>query len=166
MTAQTRARRLGWLMMLALCTAVYLLLHLKVHAVKSDVVRAERQIVRLQQENDLLETEFETRANLLQLSAWNQVDFGYTAPGAGQFLDNERQLARFGTARGPGAPPPIRVAQNVTGAAPAFPKLVSPLTGKPVNEALLEPGRAELSARSTGGTTRIALGAVLGSAEQ
>ena len=166
MTAQTRARRLGWLVMLALCTALYLLLHLKVHAVKSDVVRAERQIVRLQQENDLLETEFETRANLLQLSAWNQVDFGYTAPTAGQFLDNERQLARFGTARGPGAPAPIRVAQNVTGSAPAFPKLVSPLTGKPLNEALLEPARAELSARSTGGTTRIALGAVLGSAEQ
>ena len=40
--------RIGWVAALALCTALYLLLHLKVHAVQSDVIRAERQIVRLE----------------------------------------------------------------------------------------------------------------------
>ena len=168
MTAQLRARRLGWIAILAVCTAMYLLLHLRVHAVKSDVVRAERQIVRLEQEKVLLETEFETRANLLQLSAWNQVDFGYTAPTAGQFLDNERQLASFGSPRAPGAPAPIRVAHNdgEIGDAPAFPKMVSPLTGKPIDEALLSPGRMQLSAREKGGAVRIPLGAVMGSAAE
>jgi hypothetical protein len=167
MTAQSRVRRIGWIAALALCTALYLMLHLKVHAVKSDVVRAERQIVRLEQEKVLLETEFETRANLLQLSEWNQVDFGYTAPSAGQFLDGERQLASFGSPRAPGAPRPIRVAQDTTGDTPAFPQLVSPLTGKPVTHALLEPGRERLGAPAASGrTTRIALGAVLGSASQ
>ena len=110
MSAPARMRRIGWFAALALCTALYLMLHLKVHAVQSDVVRAERQIVRLEQEKLLLETEYETRANLLQLSAWNQVDFGYTAPTAGQFIEGQRQLASFGTPRGPGAPDPIRVA--------------------------------------------------------
>jgi hypothetical protein len=167
MTAQTRARRIGWIAALAFCTALYLMLHLSVRAVKSDVIRSERQIVRLEQEQVLLETEFETRANLLQLSAWNQVDFGYTAPTAGQFLDSERQLASFGGPRAPGAPRQIRVAHAASGEAPEFPKLVSPLTGKPVNEALLGPDRQMLSGRVTdGGTMRIELGAVLGSARQ
>jgi hypothetical protein len=167
MTAQTRARKIGWIVALAFCTALYLLLHLSVRAVKSDVIRSERQIVRLEQEQVLLETEFETRANLLQLSAWNQVDFGYTAPTAHQFLDSERQLASFGGPRAPGTPQQIRVAHAMTGEAPEFPKLVSPLTGKPVNEALLEPGRQMLSGRiGDGGPMRIELGAVLGSAQQ
>ncbi|MEO6041762.1 MAG: hypothetical protein ABIP41_07675 [Croceibacterium sp.] len=163
MTTQARIRRLGWLAMLGLCTALYLLLHLKVHAVKSDVIRSERQIVRLEQEKVLLETEFESRANLLQLSAWNQVDFGYTAPTASQFIESQRQLASFGTPRAPSAPAPIRVARSDGdgSAIPDFPKLVSPLTGKPVDEALLAPARAQLSAQDRTGATRISLGAVI-----
>jgi len=161
MTAPGRLRRVGWIAALATCTALYLLLHLKVHAVRSDVVRAEREIVALEQQKMLLGTEFETRSNQLQLAAWNRVDFGYTAPGAAQFLENERQLASFGRPRAPGAPAPITVAGGRGTEAPEFPRLVSPLTGRPVNEALLAPERAGLAALSTGGTTRIALGAVL-----
>ena len=63
MTPQSSLRRIGWLAALAACTALYLMLHLKVHAVRSEVVRAERQIVALEQEKLLLETEFETRAS-------------------------------------------------------------------------------------------------------
>ena len=110
MTAHSRIRRIGWIAALALCTALYLMLHLKVHSVRSEVIRAERQIVALEQEKLLLETEFETRANQLQLAAWNRVDFGYTAPKADQFLENERQLASFGGPPAKGAPaaPPRR----------------------------------------------------------
>src|SRR5690606_16814503 len=157
---------------LAICTALYLMLHFKVHAVKSDVIRAERQIVALEQDKLLLGTELETRANQLQLAAWNNVDFGYTAPTASQFLDSERQLASFGMPRAPGAPEPIRVA-GVTGTdEPEFPALVSPLTGKPVDQALLEPEKAPTLAeariggsRLAGGTTRIPLGAVIAGAQ-
>ncbi len=168
MTAPSRTRRIGWLAVLAVCTVVCLLLMLKVHAVKSDVVRADRQIVRLEQEKMLLETEFETRANLLQLSAWNEIDFGYVAPGADQFIANQRELASLGSPRAPGTPAPIRVAHEGSGAsAPRFPRFVSPLTGKPLDEALLEPAREQLSARAgSGGPTRIELGAVLGSASE
>ena len=135
MTPQSSIRRIGWIAALAFCTALYLVLHLKVHAVRSDVVRAERQIVGLERQKLLLETEFETRANQLQLASWNNVEFGYTAPTARQFLENERQLADFGAPPVPGTPAPIRVARaSEAGADLAFPKMVSPLTGKPVHE--------------------------------
>lgn len=162
MTPQSRIRRIGWFAALAVCAMLYLTLHLKVHAVRSEVIRAERQIVALEHQKLLLETEFETRSNQLQLAAWNRVDFGYVAPTAAQFLDNERQLANFGIPRAPGSPEPIRVA-GVGGDLPEYPKLVSPLTGKPVDEELLEPETEQLvaSVRLADGPTRIALGAVI-----
>lgn len=166
MTAQSRIRRIGWIAALAVCTAIYLMLHLKVHSVRSEVVRAERQIVGLEQHKLLLETEFETRSNQLQLAAWNRVDFGYVAPSAAQFLENERQLANFGGPRAVGAPEPIRVAGGAENPAPSYPKLVSPLTGEPIDEALVEPALAAASLADGGGATRIPLGAVIGSATQ
>jgi len=134
--------------------------------VRSEVIRSERQIVALEQQKLLLETEFQTRSNQLQLEEWNRVDFGYTAPTAAQFLENERQLASFGSPRAPGAPEPIRVA-STSGEAPAYPKLVSPLTGKPIDEELVEPERrANLSGvRLAEGTMRIPLGAVIGTSQ-
>ena len=44
--------------------------------------------MQLEGANLLLETEYLTRSNQLQLAAWNRVDFGYTAPNAAQFLDS------------------------------------------------------------------------------
>ena len=73
MTQQSRLRRMGWIAVLALCTVLYLGLHLKVHAVRSEVVSAERQIVALENQKILLATEFETRASQQQLASWNRV---------------------------------------------------------------------------------------------
>jgi hypothetical protein len=167
MTPQSRIRRIGWLAALAVCLVLYAMLHLKVHAVHSQVIRAERQIIALEQQKLLLETEFETRSNQLQLAAWNRVDFGYVAPTADQFLEGELQLAHFGSPRAPGAPAPIRVA-GAGGEAPEYPQLVSPLTGKPIDEALLEPERrADLAGtRLARGTTRIPLSAIVASASE
>ena len=142
MTAQGNIRRIGWIAALAVCFALYFMLHLKVHSVQSDVVRAEREIVKLEEATMLLETEFLTRSSQVQLARWNRVDFGYVAPGADQFLNNERQLASFGAPRDPGAPAPIRLARLADeNAVQEFPKLVSPLTGKPLDDALVEPQR-------------------------
>ena len=167
MTPHSRIRRIGWFAALAICAMLYLTLHLRVHAVSSEVIRAERQIVALEQQKILLETEFQTRSNQLQLEEWNRVDFGYVAPTAEQFLENERQLASFGSPRAAGAPEPIRVA-GAGGGAPEYPRLVSPLTGKPIDEELVEPERrASLSGvRLAEGTMRIPLGAVIGGASQ
>jgi hypothetical protein len=172
MTQESRLRRMGWIALLAICTILYLGLHLKVHAVRSEVVRSERQIVALEDEKTLLETEFETRASQQQLASWNRVEFGYAAPTASQFVGNERQLARFGTPRAAGAPEPIRVAALASGETPpAFPKFLSPLTGKPVDSRLIDPetvrgvaagvARVQLNARE-GAALRIPLAAAIG----
>lgn len=126
-----RLRQVGWLAVLLTCGALTLALTIKVNAVKSQVRLTERRIVSLRQETMFLETEFETRANQQQLSSLNQVEFGYQAPAAGQYLEGERQLAALGKPRPAGAPSPIRVASAAdVEEGSGFPAMVSPLTGK------------------------------------
>ncbi len=149
MTHEARIRRIGWIAILAVCAALYLALHLMVHSVKSDLVHAERRIVQLEEQALLLETEFLTRSNQLQLARWNRVEFGYRPPEASQFIGAGRQLAALGTRRAPlpGADPEVRLASYTAGEAElavseAERGPVSPLTGKPVDPALLAPERA------------------------
>lgn len=132
-----RLRSIGWLALLAVCGVLVLVLAFRVNALKSEVHKSENRIVALKQEKMYLETEFETRANQQQLEAWNNLDFGYTAPGAGQYLEGERQLAALGKPAGPDAPAPIRVASTdeTVAAEAAFPAIVSPLSDKPAGAA-------------------------------
>mgnify|MGYP000461560920 CR=1 FL=1 len=58
--------------------------------------RSYDRILALKRETMYLETEYETRANQQQLRNLNDVEFGYQAPNAGQYLENERQLAALG----------------------------------------------------------------------
>jgi hypothetical protein len=139
MTPQARIRRIGWFATLAICTALYLLLHLKVHSISSDVVKSEREIVQLEEQNLLLETEFLTRSSQAQLASWNRVDFGFAAPKADQFIENDRQLAALSSPRGADAPAPIMLASATSEEeTPPFPKLVSPLTGEPLDPELVQ----------------------------
>ncbi len=137
MMNSSQARSLGWAAVLAICLAVVTVLSFKVHAVKSEVLLAERQLISLEREKLLLETEFETRASQRQLAEWNQVEFGYDAPRAGQFLDGERQLASLGEVRGPDAPNPIRLAradigETAAGEAESDAAMRSPVSGAKV----------------------------------
>ena len=126
-----RMRSIGWAAVLLTCFTFTVVLTFKVNAVKSEVRLAERQILAVKQDKLLLETEFETRANQQQLRSLNQVEFGYQAPAAGQYLEGERQLADLGKARGADAPSPIRVAKADAPSGPAaLPEMVNPLTGK------------------------------------
>jgi hypothetical protein len=143
MISRNQARSLGWAAVLAICLALVTILSFKVHAVKSEVLLAERQLIALERETLLLETEFETRASQRQLAEWNTVEFGYGAPRARQFLDGERQLASFGQRLGPDAPAPIRLARADIGdgeSAAAAPTeaapMRSPVSGAPVTLAL------------------------------
>jgi hypothetical protein len=129
-----RARSIGWLVLLALCAVLVMVLAFRVNALRSQVHRTEARIVALRLEQLYLQTEFETRANQQQLRDWNALEFGYVAPSAGQYLENERQLAQFARPDAPGAPKPIRVASldDTVAAEAAFPAFVSPLSGKPL----------------------------------
>ena len=134
-------RGIGWAALLGLCCAALFGLSLKVNAVKAEVRQAENRILALRRETLYLETEYETRANQQQLAAWNAVDFGYQAPTAGQYFENERQLAVLGKPAGPNAPTPIRVASAPSEPA-ALSNLVSPLTGEPLAEEKTAAGEA------------------------
>ena len=131
MMTTTQAKQLGWAAVLAICLALFVVLSLRVQAVHSEVLLAERQIVALKRQTLLLETEFETRASQRQLAGWNAVEFGFEAPRADQYLDGERQLAALGQPLGPGAPSPIRVARADIGDNPQQDRaMVSPITGE------------------------------------
>lgn len=115
MAQTSRIRQIGWLMVLGVCVAAFLALTFKVNAVKSEVRLIERQIIAAEKSKLMLETEFQTRASQHQLAVWNQVEFGYAAPRADQYVEHERQLAALGTPRGMDAPRPIRFAKADTG---------------------------------------------------
>lgn len=125
-------RSIGWIAMLMVCVALATVLAFAVNSLRSQVHQSELKIVALKQETMYLETEFETRANQQQLKAWNDVEFGYVAPVAGQYLETERQLAAFAKPAEPGAPAPVRMASNddQLAAEAIFPAMVSPITGK------------------------------------
>lgn len=136
MVTGSRLRQLSWLVALGICMIGFIALTFRVNAVKSDVRLAERQIVSLERKKVLLETEFQTRANQQQLANWNAVEFGYQAPEADQYLENVRQLASLGSPQAIDAPDPIRVARAPSvgeNGTQAFPEMVSPLTGRPVD---------------------------------
>lgn len=129
----SQIRRMGWMAVLAACITLFAVLSFNVHAVRSEVLLAERQIIALERETLMLETEFQARASQRQLAEWNAVEFGYQAPRADQFLDNERQLASLGQPLGPSAPAPIRLARaDVSETESAQAEMVSPVSGEPV----------------------------------
>ena len=115
-----RLHTIGWGTALAICFAIIAVLTMRVNAVKAQVTLTDRQIAQLGQEKLYLETEFETRASQQQLRAMNDVDFGYTAPSAGQYLKSERDFAALGKPAAPDAPSPIRVAAASDGAGAAM----------------------------------------------
>ena len=152
MTLQSRLHQLGWFAVLAICFVLFLALSFRVHAVKSEVQLAERSIIALERETMMLETEFQTRASQRQLSDWNAVEFGYSAPRADQYLENERQLAGLGSPSRPSAPSPIRVARAVPidadgAVSEEFSSfaMVSPVTGRPVTLSVAAQAQAEAS---------------------
>ncbi|MCX7284088.1 MAG: hypothetical protein NTX28_08580, partial [Novosphingobium sp.] len=140
-----RLRSAGWLVLLGLCLAMVLVLAFRVNALRSQIHHAEARIVALKQDKMYLETEFETRANQQQLKTWNDVEFGYAAPLAGQYLEGERQLAAFSVPSVPNAPAPIRVASvdDAVIASAAFPAMVSPLSGQSLDG---KPGKIDAKA--------------------
>lgn len=157
MMTGSRLRQIGWLAALIACFGLFLGLSFQVHAVKSEVLLAEREIISLKRQTVELETEFQTRASQRQLADWNAVEFGYQAPRADQYLENERQLASLGSPRSPTAPSPIRVARAEPTDGAAERRMVSPLTGEPI---LL----AAAHTRNTGGSFAQAFGDILSEA--
>ena len=139
MPAGSRIRQIGWVAALAGCIAMFAILSFNVHAVKSEVLLAERTIIALERETLMLETEFQTRASQRQLAAWNALELGYEAPRSDQYLDSNRELASLGEPLGPDAPAPIRVARADMPQSDGEERdMVSPVTGEPITLASVD----------------------------
>ena len=106
---------------------------LKVAATRSELTRIERDIIRTRDNIRYLESELAVRASMRQLEQWNADAFGYSAPDATQYLENERQLAsldRLPRARGAGEVAPVLMAM-VSPVAVAAAPTESPVANKP-----------------------------------
>ena len=106
---------------------------LKVAATRSELTRIERDIVQARDNIRYLESELAVRASMRQLEQWNADTFGYSAPDASQYLENERQLAsldRLPRARGANEVAPVLMAMVSPVAVPAAPKQ-SPVASEP-----------------------------------
>lgn len=128
---RSRMQKIGWAAILTVCFAMLTALTFRVNAVKSEVRLVERKLVSVQQQKELLKTEFQTRASQRKLTALNDFEFGFKAPSTAQYLENERQLAALGKPRGADAPAPIMVASaERDDDTSSFPTLVNPLSGR------------------------------------
>lgn len=96
MLAIKRLKTLGWIALIFIVAIALYPLSLSVATLRSDLTRTEREILRTRAEIRYLETEFATRASLTQLAMWNDLEYGYEAPSAAQYLDGERELANLG----------------------------------------------------------------------
>ncbi|MDQ1230068.1 hypothetical protein [Sphingomonas sp. SORGH_AS_0879] len=103
MTAAYRLKGIGWF---GSCVAVVLgfyLVSLQVAAERKKLDDVNARIRTAERDIRALETEFDTRANLVQLEKWNGDTLALTAPVAGQFVGDEAQLASLDVTRGPAA---------------------------------------------------------------
>jgi len=167
MVSANRFRSIGWIALLLVCAALVMVLAFRVNALRSQVHRTELQIVALRKEKLYLETEVETRANQQQLKLWNDVEFGYVAPTAGQYLSNERQLAAFAKPDSPDTPAPIRVASadDSVAAEAAFPSVISGLAAEiaaPITRSADDEGNAKPAAKPADAADRAKATANLG----
>lgn len=94
--AVKRLKTIGWIALIFIVAIALYPLSLSVATLRSDLTRTEREILRTRAELRYLETEFATRASLTQLAMWNDLEYGYEAPSAAQYLDGERELANLG----------------------------------------------------------------------
>lgn len=117
MIAVKRLQSLIWVLLVALGALGAYLVSLKVATERNELMQVRMQIARAKGDIRYLETEFSARASMRQLESWNQHDFMYGTPTAGQYLAGERALAQLDGVQ-PNGPdyvaPPVMVAMVET----------------------------------------------------
>ena len=101
-----RFRSVGWVGCVAGAALGCYLVSQRVASERAHVEQLDRRIVMARIDIRKLETELGTRSRLPVLEQWNRDVLALSAPGAGQYLHGEVQLAGFEVSRS--APPAIR----------------------------------------------------------
>lgn len=88
-----RFRPVGWVASVAAAATILYLISLQVATERGRLEEIDSKIASTTREIRQLQTELGTRASLRQLERWNSEVLALSAPGAGQFLNNEAALA-------------------------------------------------------------------------
>ena len=148
--AARKLQGIGLVLLVLICAMMLYPVSLKVAATRSELTRIEKEIERSRDNIRYLESELAVRASMRQLEQWNADTCGYSAPGAGQYLESERQLAsldRLPRARGANEVAPVLMAMVSPVAVPAAPK-ESPVAAKPAATKPVVLAQAETGIRS------------------
>lgn len=100
MTAAYRLKGLGWFGGVVFVSLGFYLVSLQVAAERKKLAQIEARIGAAERDIRALETEFDVRANLVQLERWNGDTLALVAPTAQQFVRDEGQLAAISFANG------------------------------------------------------------------
>lgn len=122
MTAAYRLKGLGWFGSCVTIVLGFYLVSLQVAAERKKLDVVNGRIRAAERDIRALETEFDTRANLVQLERWNGDTLALSAPTAGQFVSDEAQLASLNVnAPGTEVETAALVVPSVPGAQPGEP---------------------------------------------
>lgn len=88
-----RFRPVGWVASVAAAATILYLISLQVATERGRLEEIDTKIASTTREIRQLQTELGTRASLRQLERWNSEVLALSAPGAGQFLNDEAALA-------------------------------------------------------------------------
>lgn len=102
MTAAYRLKGIGWFGGCVVVVLGFYLVSLQVANERKKLEGMNRRIASAERDIRALETEFDTRANLVQLEKWNGDTLALAAPTAGQFVGDENALAAIDVTAGPG----------------------------------------------------------------
>jgi hypothetical protein len=163
MTAAYRLRGAGWLLTCVCVALAFYLVSLRVAEERKHVEQADARIAAAQRDIRALETEFDTRANLVQLERWNGDTLALAAPVAGQFVRDEAALASIDVQATPlpvaaGGSAEVRTAAMVVPAiaAPAAPVQPQPVAVAAVSVPAHPLEKAKATPRLDPGMTRVA----------
>ena len=133
MTAAYRLKGVGWLIAAVAIALGFYLVSLRVAEERKRLEAVNARIAAAQRDIRALETEFDTRANLVQLERWNGDTLALAAPTAGQFVRDAAQLAAIDV-NAIGATP-VRTAALVVPAAFVAPAVVAVVAAPAVTAA-------------------------------
>ncbi len=153
MTAAYRLRGLGWFGGCVAAVLGFYLISLHVAGERKKLDLVNRRILAAERDIRALETEFDTRANLVQLEKWNGDTLALTAPVAQQFVSDEAALASLDvTAPAMGNAPGLRQAALVVPSG-----VPAPVLGQPAMNLVAAnspaPAAAQVSVRVAAATT-------------
>ncbi len=113
-------RSVMWVAAIGAAALICYMFSMRVAEERAGLAELEAQIRRAEQSIRTLKTELGTRSRVHQLQHWASADFGFVAPNAGQFLQDEVTLASLDApAVEPVLEAPVRMASAPSAAAPA-----------------------------------------------